>query len=168
MKKLIFVFAVILVFTLITVVSHAQEQNPYEEFKGVDFFSSIDVLVKGDSAKDIGLNKSELRKYVMLQFNEVFSPKMERPYSLRVIVESTSEADKKRFGSLSFLIWVIGDDYPIPYFIEAKAGNQLHSFWKRYVLKKGLKEEIPGEVKKVIKEFIQELANDFFAVKIKE
>ena len=53
----------------------------------------------------------------------------------------------------------------MPYYVEAKAGNQLHYFWERKVLKEGLREEIPDDVKKLIREFIRELANDFFAAK---
>ena len=40
MKKLVFIFTVILVFALTDIVSYTQEENPYEEFKGVEFFSS--------------------------------------------------------------------------------------------------------------------------------
>jgi len=80
-------------------------------------------------------------------------------------VESTSLADRKRFGSLTFMVWIMGSGDSTPYYVEAKAGNQLHYFWERKVLKEGLKEEISEEVKKLIREFIQELANDFFASK---
>ena len=38
MKKLVFIFTVILVFALSNIVSYAQEENPYEEFKEVEFF----------------------------------------------------------------------------------------------------------------------------------
>ncbi|GAJ14934.1 unnamed protein product, partial [marine sediment metagenome] len=40
-----------------------------------------------------------------------------------------------------------------------------HNFWERKVLKEGLREEIPDNVKKLIREFIRELANDFFTAK---
>jgi len=115
----------------------------------------------------MGLYENKLRPYVLLQFEEIFTPKMKSPYSLRKIVESTTLFDRKRFGRLIFVVWVIGNDYPMYYYIEAKAGNQLHYFWRRDVLKKGLKEEIPDDIKKVIKEFIQELANDFLRLKSK-
>lgn len=101
------------------------------------------------------------------EFKEVefFSSKLKNPYSLRMIVEDTSLADRERFGSLTFMIWIMGSGDSMPYYVEAKAGNQLHNFWERKVLKEGLREEIPGDVKKLIREFIRELANDFFAVK---
>ena len=51
------------------------------------------------------------------------------------------------------------------YYVEAKAGNQLHNFWERKVVKDDLREKIPEEAKKLIREFIQELAHDFFATK---
>jgi hypothetical protein len=35
MKKLIFIFAVILVFALVDVVSYTQQENPHEEFREV-------------------------------------------------------------------------------------------------------------------------------------
>lgn len=82
-----------------------------------------------------------------------------------MIVEDTSLADRERFGSLTFMIWIMGSGDSMPYYVEAKADNQLHNFWERKVLKEGLREEIPGDVKKLIREFIRELANDFFAVK---
>jgi len=165
MKKLVFVFAVILVFALTDVVSHAQEENPYEEFKEVEFFSSVVVHIKGGSAKDMGLYENKIRPYILEQLKEIFSPKLKNPYSLRMIVESTSLTDRKKFGNLIFMIWVMGSSDSMPYYVEAKAGNQLHNFWERKVLKEDLREEIPEKVKKFIREFIQELAHDFFATK---
>ena len=165
MKKLIIVFVTVLVFTLGAIVSYAQEKNPYEEFKEVEFFSSVVVHVKGGSAKDMGLYENKIRPYILDQLKETFSPRLKNPYSLRMIVEDTSLTDRKRFGNLTFMIWVMGSGDSMPYYVEAKAGNQLHNFWERRVLKEGLREEIPEEVKKLIREFIQELANDFFAAK---
>ena len=165
MKKLIIVFMVVSVLALTAIVSYAQEENSYEEFKEVEFFSSIVVRIKGDSAKDLGLYENKIRPYILDQLKEIFSPKLKNPYSLRMIVESTSLADRKRFCNLTFMIWVMGSGDSMPYYVEAKAGNQLHNFWERKVLKEGLREEIPEEIKKLIREFIRELAHDFFATK---
>lgn len=165
MKKLIIILVVVVIFTLGTIVSYAQEKNPYKEFKEVEFFSSVVVRIKGDSAKDLNLYENKLRPYILDQLKEIFSPRLKNPYSLRMIVESTSLNDRKRFGNLTFMIWVMGSGDSMPYYVEVKAGNQLHNFWERKVLKEGLREEIPEEVKKLIREFIQELANDFFAAK---
>ena len=165
MKKLIIVFIVVSILALAVIVSYAQEKNLHEEFKEVEFFSSIVVHIKGSSAKDMGLYENKLRPYILVQVNEIFSPKLKNPYSLRMIVEDTSLADRKRFGNLTFMIWVMGSGDSMPYYVEAKAGNQLHNFWERKVLKEGLREEIPEEIKKLIREFIRELANDFFTAK---
>jgi hypothetical protein len=165
MKKLIFIFAVILVFALTGMVSYAQEENPYEEFREVEFFSSVIVHIRGDSAKDLNLYENKLRPYILDQLKEIFSPRLKNPYSLRIIVESTSLADKKRFGNLTFMIWVMGSGDSMFYYVEAEAGNQLHNFWERKVVKDDLREEIPEEIRKLIREFIQELAKDFFAAK---
>ena len=165
MKKLVFIFAVIFIFALTGIVSYAQEENPYKEFKEVEFFSSVVVHIKGDSAKDLNLYENKIRPYILDQLKEIFSPKLKTPYSLRMIVEDTSLADRKRFGNLTFMIWVMGSGDSMPYYVEAKAGNQLHNFWERKVLKEGLREDIPEEVKKLIREFIQELALDFFVAK---
>ncbi|HCL90230.1 MAG TPA: hypothetical protein DHW70_02735 [Candidatus Atribacteria bacterium] len=165
MKKLIFIFAVILVFALTDIVSYTQEENSYKEFKEVEFFSSVVVRIKGDSAKGLGLYENKIRPYILDQLKEIFSPKLKNPYSLRMIVEDTSLADRKRFGNLTFMIWIMGSGDSMPYYVEAKAGNQLHNFWERKVLKEGLREEITEEAKKLIREFIQELANNFFAAR---
>ena len=165
MKKLIIIFIVVSVLALAAIVSYAQEKNLHEEFKEVEFFSSVVVHIKGSSAKDMGLYENKLRLYILDQLKEIFSSKLKNPYSLRMIVEDTSLADRKRFGNLTFMIWIMGSGDPVPYYVEAKAGNQLHNFWERKVLKGGLREEIPDDVKKLIREFIRELANDFFAAK---
>lgn len=166
MKKLIIVFMVVSVLALTAIVSYAQEENSYEEFKEVEIFSSIVVHIKGSSAKDMGLYENKLRPYILVQFNKIFSPRLKNPYSLRMIVESTLLADRKRFGSLTFMIWIMGSGDSMLYYVEAKAGNQLHNFWERKVLKEGLREEIPEEIKKLIREFIRELANDFLPQRI--
>jgi len=165
MKKLIFIFAVILVFALVDIVSYTQQENPHEEFREVEFFSSVIVRIRGDSAKDLNLYENKLRPYILDQLKEIFSPRLKNPYSLRIIVESTSLADKKRFGNLTFMIWVMGSGDSMFYYVEAEAGNQLHNFWERKVVKNDLREEIPEEIRKLIREFIQELAKDFFAAK---
>jgi len=165
MKKLVFILAVILVFALTDMVSYAQEENPYKEFKEVEFFSSVVVRIKGDSAKNLNLYENKLRPYILDQLKDIFSPRLKNPYSLRMIVESTSLADRKRFGSLTFMIWVMGSGDSMFYYVEVKAGNQLHNFWERKVIKEGLREDIPDDIKKLIREFIQELAHDFFAAK---
>ena len=82
-----------------------------------------------------------------------------------MIVEDASLAYRKRFGNLTFMIWVMGSGDSMLYYVEAKAGNQLHNFWERKVVKDDLREEIPEEIKKIIREFFQELAHDFFTVK---
>ena len=96
MKKLIFIFAVILVFALTDIVSYTQEENSYKEFKEVEFFSSVVVRIKGDSAKDLGLYENKIRPYILDHLKEIFSPKLKNPYSLRMIGEDTSLADRKR------------------------------------------------------------------------
>jgi len=87
MKKSIMVFMIVLVLTLAAIVSCAQEEKSYEEFKEVEFFSSIVVHIKGSSAKDMDLYENKLRPYILVQLNEIFSPKLKNPYSLRMIVE---------------------------------------------------------------------------------
>jgi len=49
MKKLIIILLAVVIFTLGAIVSYAQEKNSYEDFKEVEFFSSVVVHIKGDS-----------------------------------------------------------------------------------------------------------------------
>jgi len=81
MKKLVFILAVILVFALTGIVSYTQEKNPYEEFKEVEFFSSVVVRIKGDSAKDLGLyenKENKIRPYILDQLKDDFFSQIEK------------------------------------------------------------------------------------------
>ena len=78
MKKLVFILAVILVFTLIDIMSYTQEENPYEEFKELEFFSSVVVRIKGDSAKDLDLYKNKIRPYILDQLKDDFFSQIEK------------------------------------------------------------------------------------------
>jgi hypothetical protein len=169
MKRVKIIFILILIFNFFSITFiAAQEVKTYEEFKKVEYFTTVEVNIKGDKAKDINLDRDELSFYALHQFKDIFSTKMKYPYRLRAISVNTSISNKISYGRLTFLIWIIGNDYPISYFVQAKAGNHVSYFWKREVLEKGLKEEIPDEINKIIKQFIQELAHDYFTVKSKE
>jgi len=63
------------------------------------------------------------------------------------------------------MVWTVGDDYLIAYYIRCKAGNYCCFFWENEVLGVGSKDNVPDEIKKIIGGMIEKLAIDFFMVR---
>ncbi len=90
---------------------------------------------------------------------------MKFPYQKRKIPINALDSWKKEWGRLYVVIWPMGDESPIIYYITAKAGNGLTYFWEKEIFEKAQKEEILIDIKKNIDQIIEELAIDFFKVR---
>lgn len=166
MKKIKIFFIILILFSLLTMTALTQqEENSYEEFKEVDFFITVEVMVKGDIAEQIGLKRNTLSTFARDQFKEIFTKEMEMSYRARAFYKGMSLKNRLRYGRLSFLVWIMGTEDPVSYFVQAKAGNYVHYFWQRKVLKNGPQEKITGEVKQIMTQMIEELSRDYFRVK---
>lgn len=166
MRKLKMFFVILFLLSFLAMIVLAQkEENSYEEFKEVDFFITVEVMVKGDIAEQIGLQRNTLATFARDQFQEIFTKEMEMSYRARAFYKGMSLKNRLRYGRLSFLVWIMGEKDPVSYFVQARAGNYVHYFWQRKVLKNGPQEKIKEEVKQIMTQIIEELSHDYFNVK---
>ncbi len=172
------VFFIIFISVLLSSPVLAQEKNlpkSSKRFADVQSFGYIMATVQGDDAIKIGLFESELTDYVRLLFKNNFAGiKYTDPLSFK-----NSDQQTKKVGFLWFRIWIVGDDYPIAYYVEGKMGSiDLSRFplgtsfknWSRTFINKNVKElelnEVLGygsktDVKDTIKETLKKMIEDF-------
>ena len=165
MKKLsILLLSVLLAIFFVSFLSLAEDKNPYIDFEQIKYFCYIETYVRGGSAQSLGIDRDDLSKFVLSQFKKCFG-KMKFPYQKRKIPINALDSWKKEWGRLYVVIWPMGDESPIIYYITAKAGNGLAYFWEKEIFEKAQKEEILIDIKKNIDQIIEELAIDFFKVR---
>ncbi len=139
------------------------EKHRYDVFKEIQSFGWIYVYITGD-VKKIGLSEAELTGYVKLRFKNNFAktkykavPRKKWPYLF------ANDSEARKVGSLSFRVWVIGDDYPIVYHVKSEAGNfEDLQIWIGEYLGVGSKENVPDTIRKTLNQSIEELAIVFF------
>lgn len=127
-------------------------------FKNIESFEEIFVFLHGDAEK-IGLSKSQLTDYATLKFKNNFAGVK---YENSVLFPK-SKAEGYKTGKLYFGVSVVGDDYPIAYYVKCVAGSYGSGpIWSRSYLGYGSKETVPDTIKECISKMTEELAIDFF------
>jgi hypothetical protein len=133
----------------------------YSGFKEVNYFGAIYVIFNSNNEEKIGLNKKELTDYLRLKFKNNF---VNIPYKNMSAESLNSAKNKKEIGTIYLHIWTVGQDYPIAFLLELKAGcwGSAYRIFETRHLGFNSKEHIKDEIKKSITTFIEELAITFF------
>jgi hypothetical protein len=141
---------------------HKIIENRYSDFKKIERFGGIFITCSG-SAEKIGLSKKGLIDYVKLRYKNNFGNitfKEPTPEEISIYFD---KARGEKIGQMEFIIWTVGDDYPIAFHIRCTAGNyDRFDIWKSEVLGYGSKNNVPDLVKKTIDGMMEELAVGFF------
>ncbi len=167
-KIIIFIFIVITVFS-VTCIGSAQKSITdilYGDFSEIETFGYIYVKVQGDRASIIGLNSEELTDYAKLRYKNNFSGIEYQEISTEesAIFQEKEKAEKA--GSIWFRIWIAGDNSPIAYYIECKAGNyDNYEIWSDEVLGVCEEKEIMQIVRNEINRMVENFAIVFFKVR---
>jgi hypothetical protein len=137
----------------------------YSGFITINTFSSIDVYLQG-TAEDIGLSKEELTDYLRMRFKNSFANLEFKETDFGSIWNESNEERAKR-GIIEIKIWTVGDDYPIAFHIEIRAGNYAGDYsnmsqYKSAILGYDSKSKIQNTTKESISELVDELAVSFF------
>lgn len=153
-------------FALVQLV-HAQEKKfdldrlSYPGFWTIKQFALVDVSLEG-TAEKLGLKEKHLNEYLRLRFKNNFSGmQFKEPDTLFRILLNKEEAVK--YGSINVRIWTVGDDFPVAFYIELKAGNLTDvDEYKRAMLGYGSRKNVPETVRNAITELVEDAAVDFF------
>ena len=117
----------------------------------------------------IGLNREELTSFARLKFKNNFASIVFQeistgayPYSYRY----QEEEQAKKVGSIWFRVWTVGDDFPIAFYVECRAGSyKNYDIWHEETLGfsdvKGIKQVVRNELTRMI----ENLAITFFKVR---
>lgn len=135
----------------------------YSEFLNIKSFGNMRVIFEGKDAKKIGLNEDVLTDLLKLKYKNSFANVPYRDQSDKILGIVLNKKIAPTVGSLIIKIWIVGDDYPISYHIEIKAGTVGGmQTYKNAVLGYGSKSDVPDTVKSTIGEFVEEFAITFF------
>lgn len=123
------------------------------------------VSFEGDDAKKIGLDDKELTDFARLKFKNNFAGIQFTDRSKDLLEIFKDEKQKSTIGSINIRVWIVGDNFPIAYHIEIKAGGISQPSYLNAVLGYGSKQNVPDTVKTTIEKFIEGFAIDFFKVR---
>jgi len=168
-KKINTAMLVIGIILLITITAGAQKTINdilYSDFTEIETFGYINVKVQGDHAAMIGLNSEELTDYAKLKYKNNFSGIEYQEITAEESSIFQEEERAKKAGSIWFRIWTVGENFPIAYYIECKAGNyKNYEIWSDEVLGVSDEEEINQIARNEINRMIENLAITFFKIR---
>lgn len=142
------------------------EEILYRDFKDVETFGYINVKVQGEQAFIIGLTSEELTDYARLKYKNNFATIPFQEISAGEAYLYQEEEKAKKVGSIWFRVWTVGEEFPIAYYIECRAGTyKNYEMWKDEVLGFCDKKEIKQIVRHEITRMMENLAITFFKVR---
>lgn len=142
------------------------EEILYRDFKDVETFGYINVKVQGEQAFIIGLTGEELTDYARLKYKNNFATIPFQEISAGEAYLYQEEEKAKKVGSIWFRVWTVGEEFPIAYYIECRAGTyKNYEMWKDEVLGFCDKKEIKQIVRHEITRMMENLAITFFKVR---
>lgn len=150
-------------------VAHAQQKQQdfeklmndflYGGLKKIESFGFIHVHVKNADDNRLGLKSEELTDYLKLRYKNNFA-------NVAFTDQSKHLGDIKnndRTGYLWCGVWTVGDDFPVAYHVECKAGSfENPTILSDTVLGYGNKRNVPETIKKSIDEIISRFAIQFY------
>jgi hypothetical protein len=160
---LLLVFLILLTISNNIYSQESLEDFLYKDFKEIENFGYIGVKVQGEQAFLIGLNSEELTSFARLKYKNNFAyiTFQEIPAEEAYLYQEEEQA--KKVGSIWFRVWTTGDDFPIAYYVECRAGSyKNYELWHQEALGcsdiKGIKQIIRNEITRMI----ESLAIAFF------
>ncbi len=169
MDRRFVVWLILILLFIPTSIIHAQESLDdilYRDFKDVEKFGYIYVKVQGEQAFLIGLSSEELSDYARLKFKNNFAsiPYQEIPAEEAYLYQEEEKA--RKVGSIWFRVWVIGEDFPVAYYLECRAGTyKNYELWRDEVLGFCNAKEIKQIIRNEITRMIENMAITFFKVR---
>jgi hypothetical protein len=138
----------------------------YQDFKEVETFGYIQVKVQGEESFLAGLKSEELTEFAKLKYKNNFANIEYREIPAEKSYLYQEEEKAKKVGSIWFRVWTVGEDFPIAYYIECRAGTyKNYEIWRDEVLgfcdATGLKQIVRNEITRMI----ENLAITFFKVR---
>lgn len=130
----------------------------YRHLKNIEYFGIIHVRLKNAESNKIGLNEGDLTDYLKLRYKNNFAN-----IPFRDLRSNLADFTKEKVGLLLCSVWTVGDDYPIAFHVECKAGPAGNpSILTDAYLGYGNKRNVPDTIKKVLDEIVSGIAIRFY------
>ncbi len=119
------------------------------------------VVLSGDDAERIGLDKNELTNYLKLRIKNNFTG-----IKLETVASDADKYDKKNKGRIIVDVWIVGTKYPIAYLVEYYFfDGHTDELWTEKMMGCGSIDSVKTGVKSSIDTLTQNLAILFFKVR---
>jgi hypothetical protein len=138
----------------------------YKGLKEINSFGLIAVALVGDTDK-IGLSQRELTDYARTRFQAHFKRTKLDDVSRdsKAFLNLVSTRDKK-VGTITFRVWVVGNESPIIYHLKIDAGNfDNPAIYTEEILGHGTPKNTSDSVRTTIDEMMKDLASVYYKVK---
>ncbi|MDD3031852.1 MAG: hypothetical protein PHQ99_00215 [Atribacterota bacterium] len=161
-RNIVIVISILMVAFLLAGINAAAQRNItdilYGDLAQIETFGYIYVKVQGERAPRIGLSSEELTDYAKLRYKNNFSGIEYQEITAEETSIFQEEEKAKRAGSIWFRVWIAGENSPIAYLIECKAGNyEKYEMWTDEVL--GICDE--KDIKQIARNHINRMIEDF-------
>jgi hypothetical protein len=131
----------------------------YADLKKVESFGFIHVHIKNSDGNPLGLSSQDLTDHLKLRYKNSFANVPFRDQSKNLM----HVRDPEKVGYFWCGVWTVGDNYPVAYHVECRAGSFANSsILKDAVLGYGNKKNVPDTVKESISNIVSEFAIRFF------
>ena len=168
-KKIIQLSMILLLFFILGITISSQESLEeilYRDFKDIESFGYINVKVQGEQAFSIGLRSEELTDYARLKYKNNFATIAFQEITAGEAYLYQEEEEAKKIGSIWFRVWTVGEDFPIAYYIECRAGTyKNYEMWRDEILGFCDEKEIKQIVRHEMTRMMENLAITFFKVR---
>lgn len=168
-KRFLVCLLIFIIFFTLTSIINSQDSLDdilYCDFKDVVTFGYISVKVQGEQSFLIGLSSGELTDYTRLKYKNNFASIAFQEIPAEEAYLYQEEEKAKKTGSIWFRVWTVGEDFPIAYYIECRAGTyKNYEIWRDEILGFCDVKEVKQIVRNEITRMIENLAITFFKVR---
>ena len=168
-KRFLVCLLIFIIFFTLTSIINSQDSLDdilYRDFKDVETFGYISVKVQGEQSFLIGLSSGELTDYTRLKYKNNFASIAFQEIPAEEAYLYQEEEKAKKTGSIWFRVWTVGEDFPIAYYIECRAGTyKNYEIWRDEILGFCDVKEVKQIVRNEITRMIENLAITFFKVR---
>lgn len=135
------------------------EEVLYGGLKKIEYFGFIHVHLKNKESTKIGLSEEELGDFLRLRYRNNFGNVPYRNLGAKMF----DVKDASAVGNLWCGVWTVGDDFPVAYHVECKAGSMANpTILTDAVLGYGNKKNVPETIKKALDDMLSQFAIQFF------
>ena len=160
-------------------------ENLYDDLKYIEKLLYVTVIIQGEKLPEVGIkagildendikvidgyyNSGHLTDYLKLRIkNDLGNVTIMNKDQIGewIRLETLTNEEKMKVGTLSVRIWIVGDSYPVAYHIKAEFGNVLTNIWWTEYLGYCSCTDLKTVARNTISEIVEKIALIYFKVR---